>query len=151
MPKVDDTQKRSGMYTSRDLRSNRGKLTIGSQDSECDSPRIRQNTSPAAYLRGSFELTAYRIPKGEHQRLGPRNIATLKGNTKKISFIDESVKLKTLVPSPEKYIKNVVWCTSESNTDRRKGMFLKDQRVTTTETIFKRESKFPIPAAGKYE
>ena len=139
LPRVDDTQKRSGMYTSRDLRANRGKLTIGGSsgpDSDCDSPRLRQNTSPG-YLRGSFELTAYKIPKGEYQRLGPRDIATLKGNTKKISFIDESVKLKTIVPSPEKYIKNVVWCSSENNTERRKGMFLKDERVTVTDRIFK--------------
>ena len=93
---------------------------------------MRDKTKPA-YLRGTFELTAYKIPKGELQRLGPRDIATLKGNTKKISFIDESIKLKNFMPSPEKYNKELKWCTAETNTEAKKGQFLKDKRVTTTD------------------
>ena len=53
--------------------------------------------------------------------MGPRDITTLKGKTKKISFIDESIKVKAGVPSPVIYNKDVVWCGSETNTAAKKG------------------------------
>ena len=101
-------------------------------------------------LRGSFDLSAYKVPRGEDSRLPIRDITTLKEKTKKISFIDESVKMKNFMPSPDKYSKNVVWTENELPNCRAKGAFIKEPRITSTELIYKAQAKFPTPASPKY-
>lgn len=73
----------------------------------------------------------------------------IRNKEKRYSFIDEVVKSKKIVPSPQKYLNQDVWC-SPRGTGRQSGSFLKDERITTTQGIFKREKQFPIPAANAY-
>ena len=89
-------------------------------------------------MRSSFDLSAYKAPRGEQQRLGITNVTTLKSKTKRVSYIDDLEKVKKHIPSPDKYIKNVVWCDAmDFGSSRPKGKFMMDPKVTSTEDIFK--------------
>jgi hypothetical protein len=54
--------------------------------------------------KDEFGIKHYIPPRGELARLPIQKIAFAK--QKKISFIDEHIKMKTIVPPPDKYGKN---------------------------------------------
>jgi len=83
-----------------------------------------------------FGIQGYRAPKLTTYHI--TNIAALKTQKiKNTSFVDDYIKVKSFVPSPEKYQKPKIWCSKdEDGRVRAKGAFLKNPRTTFTgETI----------------
>lgn len=98
----------------------------------------------------NFGIKSYVAPRGELARLPIPNIASPNYKTPKSCFIDEVIKKKSVIPPPDKYIKNVVWCEL-AGSDQKKGVFLKDVRNTPADVIFMNEKKKPMPSPDKYQ
>ena len=97
------------------------------------------------------ELNAYRAPKGEYARLPIRNVSSINQKQKKISYFEDAVNAKKVVPSPAIYQHIPEWCLKgESGVNRGKGKFLTDARVTSTEAFYVQQKKFGFPGPNNY-
>ena len=93
---------------------------------------------------------AYKIPKGEYQRLPIKTTAVIKDKPPKVFYIDEFItKKKAKIPSPDKYQKTCTWCEDEK-VGRPKGKFMMEAKMTFSEKILVDGKKSPKPGPSNY-
>lgn len=92
-------------------------------------------------------MDAYKVPRGERQRLPIKNCASLQDKLTKRTFFDVNTDRTKQVPG-SKYLTQWKWAQNDG-VGRPKGKFMTSEKVTMTAERMKEAKK--VPACNKYD